>query len=254
MQEFLILWVDAGGNDRFLGKVLSSSYQFKKIGLDEDALATAGNVVSGVLMFDFSFPDQHELGVLKAIREKLPSLPVIVLTQYSSEELVLWALRLHVWDYFVKPVSTECLLRSIECLRSSNLRLVGAMPEHVGLAENVPANVNFSKRKYSYVTTYPAVCYIRNHLGEKISGQLLAKLCGMDRFTFSRNFKKENGQGFRDYLLSERLKKAEQMLLLTDEKITEIALWSGFHDASHFTRLFRRYKSMTPSEFRQGTQ
>ena len=67
-----------------------------------------------------------------------------------------------------------------------------------------------------------------------------------------RLFKKEIGISFGDYVLSKRLKKAENLLKTTDEKIIEIALECGFNNISYFNRVFKEKNGISPSEYRDS--
>lgn len=53
-----------------------------------------------------------------------------------------------------------------------------------------------------------------------------------------------------EYLTDFRLKKANELLLTTDYKISEIASACGFNTPSYFIRLFKRRQGVTPNEFR----
>lgn len=66
----------------------------------------------------------------------------------------------------------------------------------------------------------------------------------------SRLFKAKTGMNFSKYLMSLRMKKAEEYLENTDFDITDIASLTGYNDVSHFTQTFRKNSGMTPSEFR----
>ncbi len=51
-------------------------------------------------------------------------------------------------------------------------------------------------------------------------------------------------------LNSLRVEKARQLLMHTDRTVGEIAIETGYHDQSHFTRHFRQLGGMTPGRFR----
>jgi len=63
-------------------------------------------------------------------------------------------------------------------------------------------------------------------------------------------FKQEVGVTFRDYLNTVRLNQAEDMLRAGDGGITEVALKCGFKDVFYFSRLFKKYKGVTPTDVR----
>lgn len=67
----------------------------------------------------------------------------------------------------------------------------------------------------------------------------------------SRFFKKYMNCGFRDYLNTFRLNKALQLLIETDDSITNIAFDVGFTNLNTLNSLFHKHHGTTPSKWRQ---
>ena len=51
-----------------------------------------------------------------------------------------------------------------------------------------------------------------------------------------------------------RMEKAQELLLMTDNRISEIAKDVGFSDEGYFTRRFKQKFNVSPSEFRTKRQ
>lgn len=94
--------------------------------------------------------------------------------------------------------------------------------------------------------------YISLHYGEACTLKDAAKLAHMTPTWFSAFFKRASGCGFVDCLNRVRIEAACERLRDTDAKIITVANECGFANTAHFNRMFRRLKSMTPSEFRNG--
>lgn len=77
-----------------------------------------------------------------------------------------------------------------------------------------------------------------------------AKSAGLSVDHFSTLFRVSTGYGPTDYFQRRRIHRSCTLLLNPRPSITEIAAELGFSDAPHFCRLFKRYKDMTPSEYR----
>lgn len=67
---------------------------------------------------------------------------------------------------------------------------------------------------------------------------------------FSALFRASTGYGPTDYYQRRRVHRACHLLLNPAPSVTEVAAELGFSDAPHFCRVFKRYKGMTPSEYR----
>jgi AraC-like DNA-binding protein len=93
--------------------------------------------------------------------------------------------------------------------------------------------------------------HIENNYTEAFSVESLAALAGLSVFHFCHLFKKITGKTISDYVNRIRISKAEALLRSTDMNITEIALSTGFNDINYFSRLFKRYKNISPSSLRK---
>lgn len=79
----------------------------------------------------------------------------------------------------------------------------------------------------------------------------LSRKYGYSERYIGKMFKKLTGLSFSDYMLNSRISKAKTLLRLTDAPLSVIAEETGFYDACHFARCFRRHAGMPPSEFRK---
>lgn len=92
--------------------------------------------------------------------------------------------------------------------------------------------------------------YIESHIEENVSLEALASTARLSVHHFARAFKQTIGVPPHEYLLRQRVERAQKMLTQTDLPLSEIALSVGFSDHSHFARHFRRLMGMTPSAAR----
>ena len=98
-----------------------------------------------------------------------------------------------------------------------------------------------------------AITYINDNLflqnGTEITLQSVADQFHMSPFSFSKMFKRESGIGFKEYIISAKILHAKKLLASTGYPITEIAFLSGFTDSNYFSSVFKKYESVTPSEY-----
>ena len=62
--------------------------------------------------------------------------------------------------------------------------------------------------------------------------------------------KKATGKSLIDHINENRIKRARELLRTSDTTIREISYECGFSDEKYFSRVFKRYCDMTPTEFR----
>ncbi len=78
----------------------------------------------------------------------------------------------------------------------------------------------------------------------------LAREFGLSYPYFSDLIRRSSGVPVMTHLHNAAIRIAKDKLLSTDESVAEISKSLGFQYPNHFSRLFRRYVKLTPSEFR----
>lgn len=96
--------------------------------------------------------------------------------------------------------------------------------------------------------------YIQAYLNQNIQLKDLAQMLNLSQFHFSRLFKQSLGITPYQYLMQQRVEKAQQLLKQTNDSITNIALECGFSSHSHFGLQFRQITGITPKVYRANNQ
>jgi len=107
-------------------------------------------------------------------------------------------------------------------------------------------NFNYSATMQSKIV--PAIVYLHDHYTEEICASKLSKLCYMSETHMYRLFKKVTGKTPVDYRNGLRI-KAACMLLCEESVISEISDTLGFESVYYFSRLFKKYMGVSPSEY-----
>lgn len=151
---------------------------------------------------------------------------------------------------YVKGCARECERRSygyymvihsyLICLMLSMLRIWrenGFVPSHEAAA--------LSDNSLETITEY-----IDAHSGQPLKVEQLAARCNMSYSFFAKKFKQLYGRSCKEYIEYIRVVKAEDMLLFSDYDMAYISQATGFADCSHMIKTFRKYKNITPKQFR----
>ena len=96
--------------------------------------------------------------------------------------------------------------------------------------------------------------YMNDHLSAKITLSDLAAVAGLSRMHFASQFRVATNLRPHEFLLQERIKRAEALLQSTTTPIVEIALTVGFQTQAHFTTVFKRFVGETPQRWRGTNQ
>jgi len=100
---------------------------------------------------------------------------------------------------------------------------------------------------------YEVTSYLHTHFSEELRLQHVADYFTVSSFYLSHQFKRVTGLNFVSYLQQIRVKNAQQLLLYTSLKIKDICEQCGFSSFSQFNRVFSKFCSVTPSEFRRNS-
>lgn len=87
--------------------------------------------------------------------------------------------------------------------------------------------------------------------GCKISVDDMARVAGLSRFRLSHLFKSETGTSPTQYLRTQRMQKAGELLATTSLTLKQVAYMLGVRDQSHFVRDFKKFHGLTPTQFRE---
>ena len=93
--------------------------------------------------------------------------------------------------------------------------------------------------------------FIQEHLAEEISLNALAELVDLSLYHFARTFKQSFGAPPHHYHMARRMDRARSLLRRPALTVTEIGVQTGFRETSSFTRAFRRFTGLTPTEYRR---
>lgn len=96
------------------------------------------------------------------------------------------------------------------------------------------------------------VSYIKSSFTEKIDMDKLCEKACMSRASFFRKFKMELGQTPGDYINTERIRFAMQLLGQATVSITEACYKSGYNNLNYFSRLFKKMTGLSPSDYQKS--
>ncbi|WP_267402157.1 MULTISPECIES: AraC family transcriptional regulator [unclassified Chryseobacterium] len=98
--------------------------------------------------------------------------------------------------------------------------------------------------------TYNFKQIIEAHLFSDITIEELAKHHNLSVSSFKREFAKHYNDTPANYIKTKKLEKAAELLLVSDERISEIAFDCGFNDLANFTRSFTEKYNVPPTKYR----
>ncbi|MGI6699294.1 MAG: response regulator [Christensenellales bacterium] len=94
-----------------------------------------------------------------------------------------------------------------------------------------------------------AIDYIKEHYSEDVTLSQVAKQVAMSESRLSSVFKKETGKGLINYLEEYRIAQAARLLTESREPMFLIAQRVGYANVNYFSRVFKKVRGESPSQF-----
>lgn len=102
-------------------------------------------------------------------------------------------------------------------------------------------------------SVYKVIFYIEQNYNKDLTLEELSKVASFSKYHFHRIFKSIIGENLSDYIRRVRL-SSTTLKFKTNQKITEIALDSGYETNSSFSKAFKKHFGITPKEFSKNAK
>jgi AraC family transcriptional regulator len=96
--------------------------------------------------------------------------------------------------------------------------------------------------------------YIQEYLGQDIKLTDLAQLVGLSEYYLCRSFKQTMAISLHQYLIQQRVERAQSLLKRRDLTIVDVAHLCGFSNHSHLTKNFKRILGVLPKAVRSAEE
>jgi len=92
---------------------------------------------------------------------------------------------------------------------------------------------------------------VRAKMEDDLSLDEMAQSVGLSTAHFARMFRKSTGETPHQFVLRQRLERAQAMLRAPDARVLDVAVACGFKTQQHFAQVFRDAWGVSPTEYRQ---
>lgn len=189
-----------------------------------------------IIIADIRMPGLDGLEMIRAAQASDPKAKVIFISAYDDFSYAQEAVRLHAYEYLLKPFDNTKLVESV---RRAVSELRG---EELPASEELSANETLIKRILHYVDTHP----------EHPTLQEISDHFGFSASYISSLVKKETGENYIDWVVRSRMNKAKRLLKDPKYRIEEVAYAVGYKNYISFYQMFVKYEGISPRDYRIG--
>ncbi len=135
-------------------------------------------------------------------------------------------------------------------LLDANLRRALAfLVPHARAAESAPEESAPPVDPHEQVR--PVLSYVEQHFRESLTLEQVSEHVHVSASRVRHLFKEVTSVGFKEYVTNLRLTEAKRLLLTSDTCVQEVASAVGYTNLSQFYKVFQRYSSMSPADYRR---
>ena len=197
-----------------------------------------------LLIIDINMPNLTGLQTIEMIRKDNPDMKIIIVSGYDNFSYAQKALELGVFSYLLKPLDISNFKGVLEsAINGYEKRLleISLLNKH-------------GYRETDFVSKGDEIkAYMKNHYADRdISLNNMAEYFSVSSSTMAKLVKKRCGMNFSEYLNQLRIEAAEKLLLKTELSINDISLMVGYSSQHYFSRIFKKYKGMSPENYRKN--
>lgn len=199
-----------------------------------------------LVVSDIVMEEMDGLSLCKAVKATphLNHIQFILLTSSTSESNQVAGIQYGADDYILKPFDVNILLLKVKTRLQNKKNLQEFFFNAITLQSN-----EFKISHTDKLLIERCIRIIEENVLEDFTVTSLADKMGMSHSTLYKKVKAISGKSVNGFIRSVRLKKAAEILILTDVKINEAANLTGFYDQRYFREQFIKLFELTPSAY-----
>ena len=231
----------------FLVKTLKTAYRVLGAENGKEGFAMAKKYSPDLILSDVMMPVMDGIELCSRLKKEIQTshIPVILLTAKNTVEDWIDGLETGADDYIPKPFNLDVLQARMSNLIDGRRRLKKMFSNPQGalldkLTSN-PIDEDFMSKVY--------VVLEKSYQKPEFSASQFASEMFVSRSLLYKKIRAITDLNITDFINSFKLKKAAELIQGNKLPIADIAFDVGFNDPKYFSRIFRKFYGMSPSEF-----
>lgn len=206
----------------------------------KEALSAMRELHPDLCFVDMQMPIMNGMEYLKQASAEFPSTQFIIISGYDDFQYAHSAIKYGACDYLLKPIVKEELNCAIE---KAILKI------------NPDADFSNQENPAENIAPEEVVKIIKEYIEKNYNTSIKLSMF-TDKYFFSKEyltklFKSRYGCGIYTYVQEVRMKRAKDLLENPDIKIQSISERLGYADNNYFSKAFKNYYGMSPSQWRK---
>ncbi|EDP71926.1 two-component system sensor histidine kinase/response regulator, hybrid ('one-component system') [Flavobacteriales bacterium ALC-1] len=244
----ILLIVEDHADIRNLVKNLfSDTYSVLTATNGEEGVNLAIEHVPDIIISDIMMPIKDGIVLTQHLKndERTSHIPIVLLTAKAGDNNELLGIEVGADDYITKPFNSKILTTKVEKLIANRRLLQERYSQELVLLPKDVAITNideqFLERLQNVLDT--------NLVEPTFSASSFSEAIGMSRMQLHRKLKALTGLTTSEFIRSQRLKLAAELLKQSNTNVSQIGYSVGFNDHAYFSKCFKELYNCTPTEY-----
>ncbi|KEO75606.1 hypothetical protein EL17_00495 [Anditalea andensis] len=236
----------------YLKEQLGEFYKVVTAKNGESGLNKAKKIGPALIISDVMMPKMDGYEFCHAIKstKELSHIPIILLTAKNSQMNKMEGLELGADDYISKPFQILELMARIQNL-IQNRKLLHDKYKNLGISTEYLIN---GSNSYDEKLLNRLYTILQDNLDQpNLTVEAIGDQLGLSRVHLFRKIKALTGMSPSDLIKDYRIKQACIRLETGNFKIAEVATEVGFQDVQYFSKVFKKEKGLSPSDYMKSS-
>ncbi|MFC3417358.1 hybrid sensor histidine kinase/response regulator transcription factor [Algoriphagus hitonicola] len=235
---------------KYLRGLLEEEYEILEA---EDGLAAwelINQEIPDVIISDVMMPRMDGIKLCQQVKSQITTshIPVILLTARTSLSYEMEGLKTGAEDYITKPFNSGIVKTRVSNILENRNKL---REYYLNKVRFEPDTQTATETDMDAVFIEKAIQLVNENLqNENFGIEMMVDQLFMSQSTLFRKIKSLTGLSITAFIRSVRLKKAAQIILQSNIKLSQVAYEVGFNDYKHFKKSFQQQFDCLPSEYK----
>jgi len=189
-----------------------------------------------VLFTDIKMPLMDGLSLIENVHNNNPHVRCVLISGYGEFEYAKTAIKCNAFDYLLKPLNKFELSKTLRKIKDELL--------------SEQALLNTERETSTEDVVNSIVQYLHINFANEINFTQIASDYNFSASYLTKIFKEHTGTSPIKYLIEYRIRVAKTLLKDTKLTVMEIAEKTGFKDQFYFSKCFKNYCGVTPSQYK----
>ena len=231
----------------YIKSIFKTDYRIEEASNGQEGLKKSFESNPDLIISDVMMPVMDGIHMCNTLKfdTRTSHIPIVLLTAKSGQHHEIKGLKTGADAYINKPFNREKLVITVQKLIDLRLKL----QKHFSQYLSITPDIAITSTENQFLMQLKKV--LDTHITDPdFNSEFFCMQMGISRTQLHRKLTAIVGMPTTEFIRSQRLKLASQLLLNTDASVSEVAYQVGFSTPSYFNRCFKEHFGKTPSSFK----